>query len=83
LNENKLQKSGLVNFGKAMKVLRKEKGMTQGDIYRATKLERSYISRLECGKIIYPRIETVAKIASAFGISVIEFLKYAIDHNED
>jgi hypothetical protein len=37
----------------------------------------------KCGKIIYPRIETVSKIASGFGLSVSKFLKYAIDHHEE
>ncbi len=50
--------------------------MTQGDIVRATGLERGYVSNLESGKIRHPRIETVAKVASAFGMRLSEFITY-------
>ena len=68
------------NAGKAlgvcMKQLRAKKGMTQGDIVRATGLERSYVSNLEAGKIKHPRIHTVDKIAQAFGMKLSEFIIY-------
>lgn len=67
----------ILNFGKAMKILREKKGMTQGDIVRRTGLERSYVSRLESNKIKYPRVEMVSRLAKAFDISIEEFVKIA------
>jgi transcriptional regulator with XRE-family HTH domain len=68
------------NPGKAlavcMKELRAKKGMTQGDIVRATGLERSYVSSLEAGKIKHPRVHTVDKIAMAFGMKLSELIIY-------
>ena len=57
-----------------IKKLRAKYHMTQGDIVRATGFERAYISRLESGKIKHPRIETVAKIADAFGMKLSKFI---------
>ena len=68
------------NPGKALAVcikqLRAKRGMTQGDIARATGFERSYISNLEGGRIKYPRVNTVDKIAAAFGMKLSELIIY-------
>jgi transcriptional regulator with XRE-family HTH domain len=61
-------------FGKNMKKIREAKGMSQGDIYRATKIERAYISNLEAGKQ-NPTLETMEKIAKALGVSVSDLTK--------
>ena len=61
-------------FGKNMKKIREAKGMSQGDIYRATKIERAYISNLEAGKQ-NPTLETMEKIARALGVSVSDLTK--------
>lgn len=61
-------------FGQNMKKIRKVKGMSQGDIYRATKIERAYISNLESGKQ-NPTLETIAKIASALGVKIGDLTK--------
>jgi transcriptional regulator with XRE-family HTH domain len=59
-----------------MKMLREKHRMTQGDIVRATGLERSYVSNLEAGKIKYPRINTLYKIAAAFGLKLSDLIIY-------
>ena len=59
-----------------MKELRAKKGLTQGDIVRATGLERSYVSSLEGGKIKHPRVHTFAKIAMAFGMKLSDLIIY-------
>ena len=68
------------NSGKAlaicMKELRAKNKMTQGDIVRATGLERSYVSSLEAGKIKHPRIDTINKIAKAFGMKLSDLIIY-------
>jgi transcriptional regulator with XRE-family HTH domain len=63
-------------FALCMKRLRLERKMTQGDIVRATGLERGYVSNLESGKIRHPRMATVARVASAFGMKLSEFFAY-------
>jgi len=69
----------IIPFGKACKIIREEKGKTQGDIFRITGLERSYVSRFERGKIPYPRLETIVKIAAALDVSVEELIRKALD----
>ncbi len=61
-------------FSKNMKEIREAKGMSQGDIFRATKIERAYISNLESGKQ-NPTLETIEKIAKTLGVGVDELLK--------
>jgi transcriptional regulator with XRE-family HTH domain len=61
-------------FAANMKRIREEQEMSQGDIFRATKIERAYISNLEAGKQ-NPTLETIEKIATALGFSADELLK--------
>ncbi len=77
---NKVQKVTLreISFGEAMKILREKKGLTQGDIYRATGLERSYVSDLERGRVKDPRLTTVIMIARAIGVSHGELIDMAL-----
>ena len=57
----------------ALKTLREEKNMTQGDVMRATGLERPYVSKIEAGKI-YPKLKTIMKLAKALNVSMAEFI---------
>lgn len=57
-----------------MKKLREAKNMSQGDIHRATGIDRAYISNLEAGKQ-NPTLETIAKIADALGTTSDKLLK--------
>lgn len=61
-------------FAANMKRIREEKNMSQGDIFRATKIERAYISNLEAGKQ-NPTLETIEKIAKALEVEVSELTK--------
>lgn len=63
-------------FAACMKKLRTKRKMTQGDIVRATGLERGYVSNLESGKIRHPRMTTVARVAGAFDMKLSEFFAY-------
>lgn len=67
-------------FAKNMKSIREMKGMSQGDIYRATKIDRAYISNLEAGKQ-NPTLETIEKIAGALGVEVSELTKKTPNSN--
>lgn len=61
-------------LGNNIKRIRKEKGMSQGDISRALNMDRGYISRVESGQK-NPTISNIEKIAKALGISPDELLK--------
>ena len=71
----------LIDFGGAMKRIRERKGMTQGDVFRQSGLERSYLSKFENNKIPYPRIKTVYRIAQALTVSLDDFIKEAMNGN--
>ena len=61
-------------LGANIKRIRTEKGMTQGDIFRALDLDRGYVSSLEAGKR-NPTLSMIEKIAGAVGVSSNELLK--------
>ena len=69
-----MKKSISKKLGANIKRIRLEKGMTQGDIFRALKLDRGYVSSLESGKR-NPTLAMIEKIAKALGVSVDELLK--------
>jgi len=58
-------------FAENMKKIREAKKMSQGDIFRATKIDRAYICNLEKGKQ-NPTLETIEKIAKALNVKVSE-----------
>lgn len=61
-------------LAKNMKRIREEKRMTQGDICRALKCDRAFISNLEAGKG-NPTLTTIERIASALEVPSDELLK--------
>ena len=61
-------------LGENIKRIRTKKGMTQGDIFRALKLDRGYVSSLESGKR-NPTLAMIEKIAGALGVASDELLK--------
>jgi len=71
-----------LNIGKALRKIRKERSISQGDIYRATGIERSHISKIESGEIKDPKLSTMFRICNAIGMKVSEFIQYAENHQE-
>ena len=69
-----MKDSEIQRFAKNMKKLREAKNMSQGDIHRATGIDRAYISNLEAGKQ-NPTLETIAKIAEALNVGTGELLR--------
>lgn len=63
-----------LKFGKNVKRIRTEKGISQGDIVRTLGFSRSFVSNIENGKT-NPTLATMTKIAGALGVSVDELLK--------
>jgi len=61
------------SIGKRLRLIRIEKGMSQGDIEAKTGLLRSYLSRVENGHTT-PSLDTLGKIASALRVSLAEMV---------
>ena len=61
-------------LGDNIKKIRTEKGMSQGDICRATGMDRGYISRVENG-LKNPTLSNLEKIAKALKIMPDKLLK--------
>lgn len=57
-----------------IKIIRLSKGLTQGDVCRATGMDRAYVSSLEAGKR-NPTIINIEKIARALNINTNDLLK--------
>lgn len=58
---------------KRVKFERMKRNLTQEKLAELADLNRNTISNIECG-LSSPTIETVEKIAAAFGIDVLEFI---------
>jgi transcriptional regulator with XRE-family HTH domain len=56
-----------VLVGGRLRALRQQKGLSQGDLERASGLLRCYISRVEHGHTV-PSIETLERFAAALGV---------------
>ena len=61
-------------LGKNLKRIRIKKGISQGEISRMLKVDKSFVSNIENGKT-NPTLSTIAKIAQAVSVSVGELMK--------
>ncbi len=59
-------------IGERLKLLRKEKNLSQGDIEERTGLQRCYVSRVENGHTV-PSVETLQKMAGALEVPLYKF----------
>ena len=57
------------SIGKSLRVIRIEKGLSQGDIEKRTGILRSYLSRVENGHTT-PSLDTLSRIAGALQVSL-------------
>lgn len=62
-------------YGKKVKEIRKNRGVTQESLADLSGLDRTYISDIENGKRNVS-IETIFKIADALETTVVEFFKF-------
>lgn len=69
-----MMKSEQIKLGRNLKRIRTQKNVSQGDIARALKVGRSFITNIENGKT-NPTLATIARIAKAIGVSVGELMK--------
>jgi transcriptional regulator with XRE-family HTH domain len=63
----KQQGARTMSIGARIRELREQKGLSQGDIEKATGLLRCYTSRVENGHTI-PSLETLERFSSALGV---------------
>jgi len=63
------------NIAKNIKKLRQEKGISQDRLSKLADLSLNTIVNVEVGNNPNPTIETIEKIAKAFGVSIDELLK--------
>ena len=65
----------LTSFGERIKALRKTQGISQEEFAKLAGINRSYVAGMESGKRNVS-LETIEKIASAFGLTLFEFFNY-------
>ncbi len=58
---------GVMAVGARLRELRKQKGMSQGDVQHKTGLLRCYVSRVENGHTV-PSVATLERLAAAFDV---------------
>ncbi len=66
------------HFGRALKLMRREAGLSQEELGERSGLHSTYISLLERGRYS-PSLDAIAAIASALGVKPHELVKAAED----
>lgn len=61
-------------FGRALREVRKRRGMSQLDVSTASDLDRAYMSELERG-LKNPSLETIFRLADAMDVSAVEIIR--------
>ena len=56
------------NFGKALRTLREEKGLSQRALAAKVRLTQAYIAELETGTRTNPTMNTLRRLAKALGV---------------
>jgi transcriptional regulator with XRE-family HTH domain len=69
-----------VAFGRALRRLRKERGLTQEELGFEADLRRTFVSVLELGQQ-QPTLTTIVKLARVFGMKPSEFLREVESEN--
>lgn len=65
-----------VLFGRRIKELRKNRGLSQEELAERADMSSKYISRIEMGQS-FPSIETLAKLANALNVELKDFFEFA------
>ena len=61
-------------LGKNLKRIRTEKGLSQGNIVKASGIDKAMISNIENGKT-NPTLATIAKLAKALSVPIEDLIK--------
>jgi len=62
-------------FGHYLYELRKNRSLTQKDLAKTTRIEVTYLSKLESNRSVQPKEETIESISKALGLNEAERLK--------
>jgi len=68
-------KNSISKIGKNIKRIRQKKGISQDRLSKRADLALNTIVNIESGKSPNPTIETLQKIANAFGVSIEDLIK--------
>lgn len=71
-----------MNFGRALRVARAARGLSQKDVAELVNVKPSYVSLLESGKRLNPSVGVMRHFASALGIPVDLLLLLATDNTD-
>ena len=61
-----------MNLGEAIRKIRQEKGLSQGEMQKRTGILRSYLSRVENGHTV-PSFATLQRLAAAMEVTLSDF----------
>ena len=62
-------------LGRRLRYLRAQTGLTQLGLGRKASMDRTYISRLERGRIL-PRYIAMVQLADSLGVSIVELVQH-------
>lgn len=65
------------SFGRYLKLLRKDRGMTLRQVEKITKISNSYLSQMESGKRNVPTLKILKRLADAYGMYVTNLIDAA------
>ncbi len=63
------------SIGERIRVLREERGYTQGELGERAGLHRVQIAQLEADRYQSPRLQTLRAVAKALGVSLTDLLE--------
>jgi transcriptional regulator with XRE-family HTH domain len=63
-----------VQFGKTLRVIRERVGISQGELSRIAKIDRTYISDVERG-LRNVSLENIVRLATALGVSPADLMR--------
>lgn len=67
----------MIPVGRAIKLIRLQRGWSQQQLASNTGFPRTYVSRVELGRIRYPALNIIERFANAYGTEVWKIIRYA------
>ena len=65
----------MATIGENIKRVRNKLGLTQDDLVRKSGVKHTTLTKIESNVVVKPSVQTVAKIAKAFGVQIEELIK--------
>jgi transcriptional regulator with XRE-family HTH domain len=72
-----MKKTLIQTFGKQLKELRKEKGLTLREVESKSKISNAYLSQIERGKRGIPTLKILIKLSEVYGVPTADLLEKA------